>query len=86
MAKVYAPNQQYTGVSASVPFINGVGETDNPHLLEWFENRGYTVERLEKEPEKEPEGTDDKTAEPPAETPEKEPEAKPNGKKTKGDK
>lgn len=84
MAKVYAPNQQYTGVSASVPFINGVGETDNPHLLEWFENRGYTVERLEKEPE----GTDDKTAEPPADTPGKEPETpeKPNGKKTKGDK
>lgn len=82
MAKVFAPNQQYTGESASVPFVNGVGETDNPHLLHWFENHGYTVERLKKEPE----GTDGKTEEPPAETPEKEPEAKPNGKKTKGDK
>ncbi|BFH13526.1 hypothetical protein WJ0W_006207 [Paenibacillus melissococcoides] len=86
MAKVYAPNQQYTGVSASVPFVNGVGETDNPHLLRWFEDRGYFIERSE--PEKEPEGADDKTGEPPAETPEKEPEApeKTNGKKPKGDK
>ncbi|BFH66006.1 hypothetical protein J27TS7_08510 [Paenibacillus dendritiformis] len=44
MAKVYAPNQQYTGESASVPFVNGVGETDNPQLLQWFEDHGYTVE------------------------------------------
>lgn len=73
MARVFAPNEQYTGVSASVSFINGVGETDNPHLLQWFENRGYTVERLEKEPEKEPKGADGKTEEPPAETSEKEP-------------
>lgn len=43
LAKVYAPNKEYTGISASVPFVNGVGETDNPHLLRWFESKGYEV-------------------------------------------
>ena len=49
--KVYAPNKQYTGTSASVSFCNGVGETDNPHLLEWFLSHGYEVENLQEEPE-----------------------------------
>ncbi|MBG9737096.1 hypothetical protein [Paenibacillus alvei] len=44
MAKVIAPNKEYTGISAGVTFANGVGETDNPHLLEWFESKGYEVE------------------------------------------
>ena len=44
MAKVLAPNQQFTGASASVNFVNGVGETDNAHLLDWFRSHGYTVE------------------------------------------
>ena len=48
MAKVYAPLQDYNGISASVTFVNGVGETDNENLLEWFEEKGYTVERDEK--------------------------------------
>lgn len=48
MAKVYAPLQGYNGISASVEFVNGVGETDNENLLEWFEEKGYTVERDEK--------------------------------------
>ena len=34
--KVYSPNKEYTGISASVPFCNGTGETDDPHLIEWF--------------------------------------------------
>lgn len=50
MAKVIAPNKEYTGLSAGVAFANGVGETDNPHLLQWFESKGYEVE---KEPEQE---------------------------------
>ena len=45
MAKVYAPLKDYNGISASVTFVNGTGETDNENLLEWFEERGYTVER-----------------------------------------
>lgn len=44
MAKVIAPNKQYTGLSASVMFVNGVGETDDPHLLAWFALKGYMVE------------------------------------------
>lgn len=42
--KVYSPNKDYTGVSASVPFCGGVGETDDPYLLDWFRKHGYTVE------------------------------------------
>ncbi len=44
MAKVYAPLKSYTGISASVHFVNGVGETSDPDLLHWFKERGYTVE------------------------------------------
>lgn len=53
MAKVTAPNQQYNGLSATVMFVNGVGETDNQHLLDWFESRGYTVVYTEPEQEEE---------------------------------
>ncbi len=42
--KIYSPNKEYTGVSASVPFCNGMGETDDPYLIEWFKNHGYRVE------------------------------------------
>lgn len=48
MAKIYAPNKQYNGVSASVTFAKGVGETNNPTLLSWFKDRGYTVEEEDK--------------------------------------
>lgn len=47
MAKVYAPNKQYTGLSASVMFVNGVGETADPHLIAWFESKGYRVQKDE---------------------------------------
>lgn len=49
MAKILAPNKEYTGVSASVSFVNGVGETNNPHLLSWFERNGYQVVEEEKD-------------------------------------
>ncbi|NGP62699.1 hypothetical protein FLT15_31815 [Paenibacillus thiaminolyticus] len=55
MPKVYAPNKQYSGLSAGVMFVNGIGETDNPHLLEWFEDKGYQVELPESEAEPKPE-------------------------------
>ncbi len=57
MAKIYAPNKQYTGISASVAFANGRGETDNPELIKWFERSGYTVEKAEakeKAPDQDP--------------------------------
>lgn len=44
MAKIYAPNKDYNGVSASVTFVRGVGETENPHLIKWFKERGYSFE------------------------------------------
>ena len=44
MAKIIAPNKQYTGVSATVAFAQGVGQTDNPKLIQWFKDHGYTVE------------------------------------------
>lgn len=49
MAKIYAPNKQYNGISASVAFAKGVGETDNPTLLDWFRNHGYEVEDEQEE-------------------------------------
>jgi hypothetical protein len=42
--KIYSPNKEYTGVSASVPFCSGMGETDDPYLIEWFKSHGYRVE------------------------------------------
>lgn len=47
--KVHAPNKNYTGVSASVAFCNGVGETEDPYLLEWFKSHGYEIEESPKE-------------------------------------
>lgn len=42
--KIYAPNKRANGVYASVRFVDGVGETNKSHLIEWFKNHGYTVE------------------------------------------
>lgn len=44
MAKIYAPNKSYNGNSASVSFANGMAETENPYLVDWFRQHGYTVE------------------------------------------
>lgn len=44
MAKILTPNKDYSGISASVPFINGVGYTDDEDLIAWFEEHGYGVE------------------------------------------
>ncbi|HHV41696.1 MAG TPA: hypothetical protein GXX72_02465 [Clostridiaceae bacterium] len=49
MAKVYAPNKQYIGICANVVFRDGVGETSDPHLIEWFKSKGYTVEEEPKQ-------------------------------------
>lgn len=43
MAKIIAPNKAYNGISASVPFVEGVGETSDARLLEWFRTHGYEV-------------------------------------------
>ncbi len=53
MAKIIAPNKQYNGVSATVQFTDGVGETDNPYLISWFKAQGYEVEEGKKKKDKE---------------------------------
>lgn len=47
--KIYSPNKEYTGISASVPFCGGVGETDDPYLIQWFKSHRYQVEEAGKE-------------------------------------
>ena len=57
MAQIIAPNKDYTGESASVTFIKGVGETSDAYLIEWFRTHGYTVtedEATEVQPEVQP--------------------------------
>jgi hypothetical protein len=44
MAKIIAPNKNYTGLSAGVMFVNGIGECTDPHLISWFKEKGYRVE------------------------------------------
>lgn len=44
MAKIYTKNKNYNGVSASVNFINGVGETNDKYLIEWFKEHDYEVD------------------------------------------
>lgn len=44
MAVIKAPNKDYAGVSAGVVFEKGVGNTDDPYLISWFQDHGYQVE------------------------------------------
>ncbi|SKA99362.1 hypothetical protein SAMN05443428_13521 [Caloramator quimbayensis] len=44
MAKITAPNKKYCGITAGVSFYNGVGETTDPYLIQWFKEHGYEVE------------------------------------------
>lgn len=50
MAKILCPNKQYSGISASVTFVNGVGETKNKNLIAWFKTKGYKVEEADQDP------------------------------------
>lgn len=79
--KIYSPNKEYTGVSASVPFCNGVGETNDPHLIQWFKDHGYKVEESEAAPIEETLAAEIPTEEAPAE--EASTETKPADKKGK---
>ncbi len=69
MAKIIAPTKGYKGTSASVTFKDGVGYTDNPHLIDWFKGKGYGVELDASElalpvPEPEPDPIEDLQTEP----------------------
>lgn len=46
MAKIYAPNKQYTGISAGVPFSAGAAECEDATLLNWFREHGYRIEEV----------------------------------------
>ena len=50
--KIYAPVDNVNGIYASVLFVNSVGETDNPALIEWFKSHGYRLEKCEDSIEK----------------------------------
>ena len=41
---IYAPNKNATGIWCSTKFVNGVGKTDDPHLIKWFLDHGYKVD------------------------------------------
>ena len=41
--KIYAPVKDFNGLRNNVRFVKGVGETDNPRLIEWFRSHGYKV-------------------------------------------
>lgn len=61
MAKIVAPNKQYTGISASVYFCNGIGETTNEDLISWFKEHGYSV--IEEDVEKKDRNIDEMSVE-----------------------
>lgn len=44
MAKITAPNGEFTGKRGPVAFIDGVGETDDPTMLAYFARHGYGVD------------------------------------------
>lgn len=48
MAIIKAPNEQYNGVTATIKFDNGVGQTSNTKLIKWFEEHGYIVQKDDK--------------------------------------
>lgn len=47
MAKITTPVEGFTGQVAGVAFANGVGETDDPIALGYFERRGYGIEKAD---------------------------------------
>ncbi|MCM3404252.1 hypothetical protein [Cytobacillus oceanisediminis] len=61
--KIKSPNPKYSGVSASLQFVNGEAETDDKWLIEWFGNKGYKVEKPQ-ETQQEIEPIEEKEAEP----------------------
>ena len=42
---IKSPVKGYSGITAGVAFLDGVGQTTNAYLIRWFKEHGYTVER-----------------------------------------
>lgn len=53
--KVETPVRTYNGLSAGVPFTQGIGYTDNEAAITWFKSKGYKVTKVEEVPVKEEE-------------------------------
>ena len=45
--KIETPVRTYNGLSAGVPFIQGVGYTDSEERMKWFKSKGYKVTNQE---------------------------------------
>jgi len=50
MAKIYCNNKEFNDISASVNFVDGVGDSNIPHLISWFQENGYTIIEEKREP------------------------------------
>jgi hypothetical protein len=61
LAKIYAPNERYAGVTAGVSFTNGAGETEDKWLMQWFQYKGYKVVEEKKEIKEKKENTKKKS-------------------------
>lgn len=48
MAKIIAPNKEFTGKRAGVAFVDGKAETDEESAIRYFSKHGYKVEGYEK--------------------------------------
>lgn len=62
--KVYAPVNDFNGVRGNVRFTKGVGETNDPKMIEWFETHGYICEKCDTLSEKVYEKCDEVVVEP----------------------
>lgn len=47
---IIAPNKEYSGISAGVPFVNGTATTESENAALWFESKGYAVELIAGQP------------------------------------
>lgn len=45
--RIFTPVDNFNGTICTVRFKKGVGETENPRLVDWFTNHGYTVQAVE---------------------------------------
>lgn len=43
MAKIQTPVKGYAGIIAGIPFVNGIGETEDKWVIQWFRRKGYKV-------------------------------------------
>lgn len=44
MATLRAPNPKYTGITAGVTFVRGLGHTTDTNRIDWLVAHGYVVE------------------------------------------